>query len=66
MSFGVLDLTKDAGILSAFETIMSKVYQPALLSLKNWGDLDTTPQGRKTKKHFLDSYDNFMQYLKSK
>ncbi|OWF42162.1 dynein heavy chain 8, axonemal-like [Mizuhopecten yessoensis] len=65
VTFGVLDVSQEPGVLSAFENVMSSIFQPSLKQLENWGDLQTTPQGRKSKKLFLDNFENFLQYLRS-
>ncbi|XP_062602161.1 dynein axonemal heavy chain 8-like, partial [Saccostrea cucullata] len=63
--FGYLEVNQNAGILTAFESVMASVYLPALKAYENWGELEDSPQGRKTKKNFIDSFDNFLMYLRS-
>jgi hypothetical protein len=41
VSLGVLDSSDQSGILSAFECIMSHIYQPCLTALETWGELDS-------------------------
>ena len=53
------------GILSMFESVLSKVYHPALQAYTNWGDLNTTQQGRKTVQQFLDNTEGFITYMMS-
>lgn len=55
--------TDPAGILSAVHELLAQVYKPAIHSLDDWGALNETPHGRKTSRAFLDSYDNFLQFL---
>lgn len=64
--FGTLDLTRSDGILSTFETVLANVYHPAIQAFKNWGDLNTTPQGRKAVQQFVDNMGGFITYLLSK
>jgi hypothetical protein len=55
VSLGVLDSSDQSGILSAFECIMSHIYQPCLTALETWGELDSDPNGRKIRSTFMDS-----------
>ena len=59
-------MNQSSGILSAFELVLYSVYLPALKAYSDWGELEDSPQGRKTKKKFTDSFDNFLMYLRSK
>ena len=59
-------MTDSDGILTVFESVLSKVYHPALHAYTNWGDLNTTQQGRKTVQQFLDNTEGFITYLISK
>lgn len=63
VSLGVLDSSDQSGILSAFECIMSHIYQPCLTALETWGELDSDPNGRKIRSTFMDSYKNFLYFL---
>eukprot|EP00105_Crassostrea_gigas_P037004 XP_019921152.1 PREDICTED: dynein heavy chain 8, axonemal [Crassostrea gigas] len=63
--FGYLDMNQSSGILSAFESVLASVYLPAMKAYSRWGELEESPQGRKTKKHFIDNFDNFLMYLRS-
>jgi hypothetical protein len=64
--FGYLDMNQMAGILAAFELVMSRVYLPALKVYDKWGEMEESPQGRKAKKNFIDNFSNFLAYLRSK
>ena len=46
--------------------VLSKMVQPAVEALDNWGALAETPHGKKTKQNFLDSFDSFIQYMDGK
>lgn len=59
-------MNQNSGILSAFESVLASVYLPAIKAYSRWGELEESPQGRKTKKHFIDNFDNFVMYLRSK
>lgn len=59
-------MNQSSGILSAFESVLASVYLPAMKAYSRWGELEESPQGRKTKKHFIDNFDNFLMYLRSK
>lgn len=63
MTFGVLDASDPTGILTAFECVMSSLYQPCLSALETWGELDNDPHGRKSRSTFMDSYENFVSFL---
>ncbi|XP_030832172.1 dynein heavy chain 8, axonemal [Strongylocentrotus purpuratus] len=65
VNFGALD-TKQAGkltVLPAAKEALNTVFRPALNALESWGDLSETPHGKKTKKNFCDSYENFIHFL---
>ena len=55
-----------AGILSMFEAVMSRVYGPAMAALQNWGELTHSPGGRKTVEQFMDNMSGFVHYMQSK
>ena len=59
-------MTYSDGILTTFENVLESIYYPAIQAFKNWGDLDTTPQGRKKVQEFLDNVGGFITYLTSK
>ncbi|XP_052061669.1 dynein axonemal heavy chain 8-like [Mytilus californianus] len=63
VTFGVLDASDPTGILTAFECVMSSLYQPCLTALETWGELDNDPHGRKSRSTFMDSYENFVSFL---
>lgn len=62
----MLNPQESGGLLSAFAGILGSVYQPSLKALQEWGDLCESPQGRKSRKNFVDNFDNFLAYMKSK
>ncbi|KAK3588116.1 hypothetical protein CHS0354_012173 [Potamilus streckersoni] len=63
--FGFFNVQSKDGILSTFEEVFSRIYQSCLQNLQNWGVLMNSPSGRKTKKSFVDNFDNFVNYLRS-
>lgn len=60
----MLDLKDSDGILNIFETVMSRIMQPMLEAYK-WGDLSTTPQGRKIIDKFQDTMRSSISYMQS-
>ncbi|XP_072165822.1 dynein axonemal heavy chain 8-like [Diadema setosum] len=65
VNFGALNTTGDGKltVLPAIKQVLDRVYRPTLNALTNWGTLSATPHGKKTKKNFCDSYDNFIHFL---
>ena len=51
------------GLLNPIQTHLQRNYMPALHAFEAWGELETTPQGKATKKNFLANFDNFTQFL---
>ncbi|XP_063956179.1 dynein axonemal heavy chain 8-like [Lytechinus pictus] len=65
VNFGALD-TNQSGkltILPAAKQALNTIFKPALNALTSWGALSETPHGKKTKKNFCDSYENFIHFL---
>ena len=66
VNLGILDMRDRDGILGLMEMVMSKIHLPMLEGYTNWGQLDSSPQGQKTKEQFMDHVDGYVNYLKSK
>ena len=66
VTFGLLPGTSDQSVLIRLREVMIKIFCPILRLNTDWGQLDQTPQGKKTCRHFIDVCDNFVQTLHSK
>lgn len=64
-NFGVLDVADNGGLLPAIRQLMAKVYLPTIQAMGNWGKLNDTPHGKKTKESFIHNMENFVHYLES-
>ena len=61
--FGVLESTKGGGILEAVESLLSKVFLPALKEQTNWGTLSADANGHVIKEAFLSKLSSFIAVL---
>ncbi|XP_074653701.1 dynein axonemal heavy chain 8-like [Tubulanus polymorphus] len=63
VSFGVLDVKSSGGIIPTLHATMSTVLHPAMQTMRSWGKLTDTPQGRKTRLDFLDNLKHFLHFM---
>ena len=66
LNFGSFDMKGKSSVLPCIQELMTLVYKPAMKVNENIGDLAKTPQGKQTYSRFLDTVDQFVQYLNSK
>ena len=53
-------------MMSSLEDTIARVFSPALRAYREWGELNKTPEGKKTRNAFLEMCDSFVQCLRSR
>ncbi|XP_077869965.1 dynein axonemal heavy chain 8-like [Saccoglossus kowalevskii] len=65
--YGCIELPSgSACILEAIKKTMTLIYKPSINAIDNWGEMTETPQGKKMRRSFIESFDGFIQFLDGK
>ena len=62
----MINVAEAGSLVPALKAHLTKIYLPAINAMSNWGELTETPQGKHTRKEFVESLDNFVHFIDGK
>ena len=62
----MINVAEAGSLIPALKKHFTKIYLPAIEAMSNWGQLTETPQGLHTRKEFVESLDNFANFIEGK